>query len=109
MTTVLDVFAPYAEPLQMIGLLGFALYILAFKLVQMRRLCGNGIAYALLNVLAAVCVLLSLLAAFNMAAFLIQVSYILIGSLGIAMRLRNGPRALVPADRAQVTPARPVP
>ena len=50
-------------------------------------------AYAAANVLAAAMVLISLTNAFNIASFLIQVSFILIGLVGIIrkLRLRNGP------------------
>lgn len=75
--------------LQAIGVLGFVLYVGGFFLVQNGSVCGNGVLYPLSKVVAAGCVLISLVAAFNLASFLIQVSYIGIGLYGVAMRWRR--------------------
>lgn len=77
-----------ATLLQGIGVLGFILYVGGFFLVQNRMICGNGIAYPLSKVIAACFVLISLYVDFNLASFLIQVSYIGIGLFGLAMRWR---------------------
>lgn len=74
-----------------IGIAGFLLYILSFNLVQMGRLCGNSVVYAAMNVVAASFVLISLINAFNIASFLIQVSFISIGIAGILRKRQRSP------------------
>lgn len=71
-------------PLQLIGVAGFLVYIVAFGLVQIGRLDGNGAHYSFYNVLAASLVATSLIAEFNLASALIQCSWILIGLIGIS-------------------------
>ena len=69
-----------------IGLLGFAVYVLAFAALQFELLDGNGRVYAWANVMAASFVLVSLVEAFNLASALIQISWIIIGYVGIVRR-----------------------
>lgn len=77
----------HPEALQMVGVIGFSLYITSFSLLQSGRLCGNSILYTTLIVTAASCVLISLITAFNLAAFLIQTSYVCIGLCGLFRRV----------------------
>lgn len=72
--------------LQAIGVIGFSLYITAFTLLQTGRICGNSVGYTCFVVTAASCVLISLVTAFNLAAFLIQSSYVCIGLFGLTRR-----------------------
>lgn len=74
-------------PLQLTGIAGFVCYVLAFGAVQCGRLDGNSTAYTLANILAASLVAISLLAEFNLASALIQSSWILLGVLGLALRI----------------------
>lgn len=76
------------EPLllQVVGVLGFIIYISAFSAVQLEWMNGNGMAFSLANTLAAVLVAISLIADFNLASALIQGSWIVIGLAGVAMR-----------------------
>lgn len=76
----------YPHILQVIGVFGFSLYITAFTLLQTGRICGNSVGYTCFVVTAASCVLISLVTAFNLAAFLIQSSYVCIGLFGLARR-----------------------
>lgn len=87
MRDLLIVLRQHPEALQMVGVIGFSLYITTFTLLQSGRLCGNGILYTSLIVTAASCVLISLITAFNLAAFLIQTSYVCIGFAGLMRRL----------------------
>ena len=73
-------------PLQLIGLLGFVVYISAFGWVQLGRMDGNSAKYSLYNVLAASLVAISLFAEFNLSSALIQGSWILIGLFGLLKR-----------------------
>lgn len=68
------------------GLLGFAAYLGGFGALQFGLLDGNGKPFAWINVLAASFVLISLYDAFNLASVLIQVSWIIIGYIGIVRR-----------------------
>ena len=70
-----------------IGVLGFFAYITAFGAVQLGWLDGNSSAYTLLNVLAASLVAVSLLRDFNRASALIQCSWIVIGLVGLSLRV----------------------
>lgn len=83
---MLDLLRASPDVTNAIGVVGFFLYILGFNLVQVGRMCGNGVAYAATNVIAAAFVLISLVNAFNMASFLIQISFIAIGVVGIARK-----------------------
>jgi len=68
------------------GLLGFAAYLGGFGALQFGALDGNSKTYAWINVIAASFVLISLYDAFNLASALIQVSWIIIGYVGIVRR-----------------------
>jgi hypothetical protein len=75
--------------LQIVGVAGFIAYIFGFGAVQMGWMDGNGASYSACNVLAASLVGLSLLAEFNLASALIQISWIIIGCVGIARRVKR--------------------
>ncbi|MEO9820209.1 MAG: hypothetical protein ABJ370_12145 [Paracoccaceae bacterium] len=81
------------EALQVIGIVGFLLYLASFSGVQLEVLDGNGITYAVLNVFAASFVGLSLLAEFNLASALIQASWVIIGLAGISRRVYRRTRS----------------
>ncbi|MDE1885210.1 MAG: hypothetical protein KGH92_04815, partial [Xanthomonadaceae bacterium] len=55
-----------------IGLLGVILILFAYFLLQAGRLRGNALPYQLLNAIGAILVLVSLLYAFNLSAFLME-------------------------------------
>lgn len=77
------------DPLQLIGIAGFVCYIGAFGIVQLGLMDGNSMAYSLVNILAATLVGISLIAEFNLASALIQVSWIVIGTTGLLLRARK--------------------
>ena len=67
------------------GYLGVLLVLLAYFLLQARKLNGNKLTYQLMNILGAFGVLLSLtFGSFNWSAFLLEVAWIAIGIYGIA-------------------------
>ena len=67
------------------GYIGVLLVLLAYFLLQARKLHGNRLAYQLMNILGAFGVLLSLVfGSFNWSAFLLEVAWIAIGIYGIA-------------------------
>ena len=66
------------------GYIGVALVLLAFFLLQERKLQGSGLTYQLMNILGAIGVMLSLgFGNFNLAAFIMQVAWLLIGCYGM--------------------------
>jgi hypothetical protein len=72
------------------GYLGVALVLLAFFLLQERKLQGSGLVYQLMNILGAIGVMLSLgFGNFNLAAFIMQVAWLLIGSYGIVRGIKR--------------------
>ncbi len=85
----IDFLQRYPDGMEVVGVAGFVVYIFSFKLVQAEKLDGNGVAYALMNVVAASFVLVSLASAFNLASFLIQISFISIGLYGVVKKLRK--------------------
>ena len=100
MSEIIEVLREYPQVLQAVGVCGFVLYVSAFSAIQNGYLCGNGIVFSINQVIAATCVLISLIGAFNLASFLIQVSYIGIGIYGVSLRRRgaisNRPSTLEP-------------
>ncbi|MEE9429115.1 MAG: hypothetical protein V3V25_13315 [Paracoccaceae bacterium] len=73
--------------LQLIGVLGFLIYVFSFGGVQFGWLDGNGWPYSFYNVLAASLVAISLVVEFNLSSALIQGSWIGIGLVGLSKRL----------------------
>ncbi len=69
--------------LNVAGLAGVMLYLVAYSLLQAGRLRGSSYSYAILNICAASLVLLSLTVAFNLSSAIIQVAWVLISILGI--------------------------
>jgi hypothetical protein len=63
-----------------LGIVGALLYLLAYSAVQIGHLDGNSASYTLVNTLAAGLVLLGLTENFNLAAVIIQTSWLLIGA-----------------------------
>ncbi|HET7301160.1 MAG TPA: hypothetical protein VFJ01_10990 [Oleiagrimonas sp.] len=78
------------------GYIGVLLVVLAFLLLQVQKLHGNGWIYQLMNVLGAVGLMLSLVfGSFNLPAFLMELGWALIGIYGIVFsqrRRRDRPR-----------------
>ncbi|WP_083100317.1 CBU_0592 family membrane protein [Pseudophaeobacter leonis] len=98
----------HPQILQLIGVVGFSLYITAFTLLQTGRICGNSVGYTCFVVTAASCVLISLVTAFNLAAFLIQASYVCLGLFGLSRRfvLRKMRQSKMRQSQSQPEPLR---
>jgi len=73
------------------GLIGVALTLLAFLLLQAGRVRGDGLPYQLMNAFGAFAVLVSLFYAFNLSAFLLEFLWLLISVYGMVRgwRLRQ--------------------
>lgn len=65
------------------GYAGVAVYLGAYVALQIGLIPGVGYRYAMLNMVAALLVLVSLIQAFNMASAIIQVSWVVISVVGI--------------------------
>lgn len=74
------------EIMRACGVVGSIVYVGGFALVQAGRVCGNGHAYVFSKIIAAILVLISLVAEFNLGSFLIQVGFLAIGLWGLARR-----------------------
>jgi len=66
------------------GLVGVALTLLAYFLLQAGRARGDALPYQLMNAFGAFAVLLSLLYAFNLSAFVLELLWLGISIYGIA-------------------------
>ena len=67
-----------------VGLLGTAMILLGFALLQAGKLSGTGLVYQLLNLFGAAGVLVSLLGTFNLSVFLLEAAWIAVSLYGIA-------------------------
>lgn len=76
-----------------IGILGTLMVLGAFFLLQAGKVHGNRLAYQLLNLLGAACVLLSLLGKFNISVFVLEAAWVLISLYGIVRTFRQGSHA----------------
>lgn len=73
---------------RVIGLLGFAIYVLGFILLCTGRLTSETPLFFLMNLTAACCVLISLAVDFNLSSALIQGSYVMMSLAAVTMRAR---------------------
>ncbi len=71
-----------------IGLVGVALYVCAYFLLQLGRIDGNGNIYCLANLAAASLVLWSLSVDFNLSSVLIQITWVVLSIVGLGRRWR---------------------
>lgn len=72
------------------GNVGVGMMILAYLLLQLRRLGSRDLLYSVLNVVGATLVLVSLWVDFNLSAFIIEIFWIAISLIGIVWWLRGG-------------------
>jgi len=71
-----------------VGLFGAFLILVTFLLLQLERVKSGGALYSVLNALGAVCIIVSLAFEFNLSAMVMQISWLLISSIGIIRVLR---------------------
>ena len=69
---------------RIVGLAGTLLVLVAFFLLQARKLHGNGLAYQLLNAIGAAAIIVSLFYAFNLASMLLEIAWLAISVYGMA-------------------------
>ena len=66
-----------------IGVIGDVLVIIAFFLLQTRRINSSNLSYSLLNLLGSFGVLYSLIYAWNLPSFVIECSWVIISGWGL--------------------------
>lgn len=66
-----------------IGLIGVFCYLLAYALIQMRKLSLNSNIYSILNIAGGVCGLYSLSQDFNLAAVISQTMWLIFTLMGM--------------------------
>lgn len=76
-----------------VGLLGTAMILLGFALLQAGRVSGTGLVYQLLNLFGALGILVSLLGTFNLSVFVLEVAWVAVSAYGI-MRSFKAKRAV---------------
>lgn len=65
------------------GLIGVGLILLAYFLLQIGRLVALDLAYSILNLVGAALIVLSLIFEFNLAAFVMEIAWVMISLIGI--------------------------
>jgi hypothetical protein len=73
-----------------IGMLGTAMVVLAYCLLQLERINPRGLPYNLINLAGASCLLLSLCFSFNLASVVIEVFWIAASLVGLFRYWRRG-------------------
>ena len=71
------------------GLVGVSTILLAYFLLQSGRLRGDALSYQLMNAFGAVALLISLLYAFNLSAFVMEAAWLAVSIYGIARGRRK--------------------
>ena len=75
--------------LDIFGIAGVILLVITYLLLQVNRLPSTGLAYSLLNAIGASLIILSLLANFNLSAFLMEAFWVLISLIGVVRYMRR--------------------
>lgn len=95
----------YPTLLQVSGVIGSVIYVGGFAFVQSGKTCGNGALYSASKIVAAFLVLVSLVGAFNLGAFLVQIGFIGFGLLGLFRQMKLRRVAIPPNANAPSAPA----
>ncbi len=66
-----------------IGLIGVALIMVTYFLLQVEKISARGLGYSILNLVGAVLIMVSLFYYWNLSAFIIEICWILISFYGI--------------------------
>lgn len=73
-----------------IGLAGMLVTLLAYFLLQARKLHGNGVVYQLMNAVGSAAIIVSLFYAFNLPAMILEVAWLAISIYGLVVGVRYG-------------------
>lgn len=66
-----------------LGNLGVALIIVTYLLLQLGKMSSEDLRYSVFNALGAALILISLLADFNLSAFIVEAFWVIISLIGI--------------------------
>jgi hypothetical protein len=66
-----------------LGSIGVVLIIIDYLLLQLNRIGSNSLSYSLLNALGASLIIISLIFNFNLSAFIMEATWILISLFGL--------------------------
>ncbi|HEX7326177.1 MAG TPA: hypothetical protein VF292_12625 [Rhodanobacteraceae bacterium] len=72
-----------------VGLLGMLVTLIAYYLLQDRKLNGNGVVYQLMNALGSAAIIVSLVYAFNLAAMVLEIAWLIISIYGMVRGFRE--------------------
>jgi len=75
--------------LDIFGIAGVILLVITYLLLQVNKLQSAGLRYSLLNAIGASLIILSLLANFNLSAFLMEAFWVLISLIGVVRYIRR--------------------
>lgn len=74
----------------LLGLFGVVMTLVAYLLLNMRKLSSQGIRYSTLNAIGSALVIYSLLYAFNLSAFIMEFIWLLISLHGMYQAIIEG-------------------
>lgn len=72
----------------LIGYSGVFMVLVAYTLLQARRMNGNGVWYPLINLVGAILILISLLYKPNMPAIVMEAAWVVVSIVGIFFAIR---------------------
>ena len=73
----------------LIGYAGVFMVLVAYTLLQARRMDGNGILYPLINLIGAILILISLMYKPNMPAIVMEAAWVVVSVVGIFFAIRT--------------------
>jgi hypothetical protein len=74
--------------IDVVGIIGVAIIVVAYLLLQLERLKGTDLSYSVMNAVGASLIVASLIVDFNLSALLMEVFWVLISCIGIGRHLR---------------------
>jgi len=72
-----------------LGNIGVVLIIIDYLLLQLNRISSNSLSYSLLNAAGASLIIISLLFNFNLSAFIMEATWVLISLFGLYRYFRS--------------------
>ena len=72
-----------------LGNVGVVLIIIDYLLLQLNRISSNSLSYSLLNAVGASLIIISLIFNFNLSAFLMEASWVVISLVGLSRYFRR--------------------
>lgn len=74
-----------------LGNIGVVLIIIDYLLLQLNRISSNSLSYSLLNAVGASLIIISLIFNFNLSAFIMEATWVLISLFGLYRYFRPSP------------------